>query len=233
MNNKSTIRFILGRLIAGSKLYRIYLRKHFSDKDKLNIGCGFNYVENWINIGLFQLHLMPYYVYLLKKKKNETTVIHFDMNQDFPINPTSIKYIYASHFIEHLTFEQGINFTKNSYKVMKKGGKIRLTCPDLETWTKKYYKKDNDFFDKYYNTNKEFNRLPELKTRGEIFMSQLHGWGHKWGYDFESLKDILERAGFSNIEKKQVLDSSLPDIKKLEPTVGMRALETVFVEAEK
>ncbi|HWQ95761.1 MAG TPA: hypothetical protein VN368_00160, partial [Candidatus Methylomirabilis sp.] len=70
-------------------------------------------------------------------------------------------------------------------------------------------------------------------TKGEIFTGQIHGYRHKWYYDFESIKDILERAGFSNITVKQLYESSMPDIIKLEPDSEGRLLETIYVEAEK
>lgn len=233
MDNRSAFLFLIGKLIGNSRLYRDLLKRRFSTEDRLNIGCGFNFVENWINIGLFHFVRIPYFIYLTKKKKNEALIINFDITKDFPMNPDSIKYIFAAHFIEHLNFEQGLKFVKNCYKVMKKGGIIRLSCPDLELWTKKYYKNDLDFFKKYYDFTKDTNKLSELKTKGEIFMSQLHGWEHKWGYDFESLKDILERVGFLNVVRKEVFDSSIPDIKRLEPSSESRLLETVYVEAVK
>jgi len=233
MKNKFAFIFLFGRLIGNSSLFRNIFSRHFSNEDKLNIGCGSNFVENWINISLFRFHRIPYFIYLTKKEKKDVIVIHFDITKNLPIKPDSISYVYASHFIEHLNFEQGLKFVNNCYTIMKKGGTIRLSCPDLGLWIQKYFEKDNDFFYTYYNLTKDNNKLSELKTMGEIFMSQLHGWGHKWGYDFESIKDILERAGFTKVVKKEVFDSKIPDIKKLEPTGGTRLLETVYVDATK
>jgi len=230
MQIESLFIFSLAKLTGKSKIYRELIKRRLSTADRLNVGCGINFVENWINIGLFDI---PGGIYSLSKTKNQTLIIHFDMTQEFPINPNKIRYIFAAHFIEHLNFSQGINFLRNCYKVMRKNGIIRLNFPDLELWSKKYYENDLSFFKKYYDFSKNISGLPELRTKGEIFMSQVHWWDHKWCYDFDSIKDILERAGFSNIARKKVFESSLPDIKKLESDAPDRILETIYVEAEK
>jgi len=71
------------------------------------------------------------------------------------------------------------------------------------------------------------------KTKGEIFMSQVHGWEHKWNYDFESMKHVLEKVGFSQTTKKKAFESSIPDIKEIEPYREIRIFETAYVEAIK
>ncbi len=198
------------------------------DIDKLNVGCGDIFVENWLNIGLFgSKKKFPYGVIT---KKNNILVLNLDVTKGLPFKQNKISYIYASHFIEHISFIHGINFLKNSYAAMKKGGIIRLTFPKLELWTKKYCEQNQDFFKKYCQLTRS---NVELKTKGEIFMSQVYGFGHHWNYDFESMKDILERAGFKNIRRKNPLESAISDIKKLEPMSELRLLETIYVEAEK
>jgi predicted SAM-dependent methyltransferase len=222
--------FFLTKLTSKSSFYKRILRRQLTSSDRLNIGCGTNFVENWINIGLFDI---PGAIYFSSKIKNQALFIHFDMTQELPIDPNTVQYIYASHFIEHLNFPQGLIFVKNCYKVMRKDGIIRLTFPDLELWIQKYLENDLNFFKKYYDFTKNINNLPELKTKGEIFMSQVHGWGHEWCYDFDSIKDLLERTGFSNVTRKKAFESSLPDIEKLEPETEQRLLETIYVEAKK
>jgi predicted SAM-dependent methyltransferase len=230
MQIKSLMLFFLTKLVSKSRFYKRILRKQLQSADRLHIGCGTNFVEQWINIGLFDT---PGAIYFSSKIKNQASFIHFDMTRELPIDPNTIQYIYASHFIEHLNFQQGLNFIKNCYKIMKKDGIIRLTFPDLELWIQKYIENDQNFFKKYYDSTKNINNLPDLKTKGEIFMSQLHGWGHAWGYDFDSIKDLLERTGFSRVIRKKAFESVLPDIEKLEPKTEQRLLETIYVEAKK
>jgi predicted SAM-dependent methyltransferase len=230
MELKSLLLFFFSKLTRKSRFNKKLLRKQLASSDRLNIGCGGNIVENWVNIGLFEI---PKALYYSSKITNQAKFVHFDVTSELPINPDSIQYIYASHFIEHLTFPQGLAFLKNCHKVMKRDGIIRLTFPDLELWILKYVENDTEFFKKYSDFTKNKNDLPDLKTKGEIFMSQVHGWGHKWCYDFDSVKDILERTGFSEVTRKKAFQSLIPDIDKLEPNIEQRLFESIFVEAKK
>ncbi len=64
-------------------------------------------------------------------------------------------------------------------------------------------------------------------------MSHLYTFGHKWGYDFESMKEKLQQLGFSHITKENPFDSLIPQIEELEPKTKGRLLETSYVEAKK
>lgn len=195
--------------------------------DKLNVGCGDDLIKGWLNI-----YFSRYTSYGSIIVKNGASMLNFDLTKELPIAENSVKYVYASHFIEHLTFSEGITMLQRCYRTMEKGGVIRLTFPDMELWIKNYYENNLQFFEKYKSLC-----LPGEKsiaeTKGEIFMSQVHGWQHKWSYDFESMKHVLKIAGFSQVFKKKVFDSLIPDIKEIEPNSASRLLETVYVEAVK
>lgn len=210
-----------------NKSARQIMVKKLKGIDRINIGCGKDFIKGWLNIGLF-LHVEIPYGYIIKQ--DGAFILNFDVTKRLPIARNTIKYLYASHFIEHLAFEDGIIFLKRCYMMMKKNGIIRLTFPDMELWIKQYYENNIDFFNKYKSF---YFPTRDVKTKGEIFMSQVHGSGHKWNYDFESMKDIMKRTGFSNIAKKQAFNSLIPEIRKIEPTEEGRLLETVYVEGKK
>jgi len=196
---------------------------------KLNVGCGERIIKGWLNVGLFNHEEHPYGKI---KIKDGAEVLNFDMTKELPIRKGSIEYIYSSHFIEHITFRQGMKFLERCFYYLKEGGIIRITFPDLELWVKNYYENNHIFFKKYKSI---FRGGAEsiLETKGEIFMSQIHNQNHKWNYDFESMKHILEKAGFSQIEKKRAFESCIQDIYDIEPGWMGRLMETCYVEAKK
>jgi len=198
--------------------------------DRLNIGCGDHCIRDWLNISLWRNEEIPYGT---TKKIRGAVVLHFDVTNGLPLPRNSVKYVYASHFIEHLKFQEGIKFLKRCHKVMKKDGIIRLTFPDLEMWIRNYYEDNMKFFRDYSRLVKPYNEISGLKTKGEIFMSQVHNWGHKWNYDAESMKHILEKAKFRETETRKMFESRIPDIRKIEPSNPTRLLETAYVEAVK
>lgn len=192
--------------------------------DKIHIGCGDDYVPGWLNIDLFPAKDIPYGSIV----KEGALVLRFNMTKNLPVSDNTIKYIYASHFIEHLTFEEGLIFLKRCYKMMQSGGVIRLAFPDLELFIKKYYENDTEFFNKWQDANK----IP-IKSKGELLLLLAHGFGHKCVYDAEMIKLNMEQVGFINITRKKHHDSLLPDIQKIEPSTQSRILTSAFVGAQK
>jgi predicted SAM-dependent methyltransferase len=193
--------------------------------DKLNLGCGSNFVKGWLNIGLLRKRKFPRNVV---KEKDGAFILNCNLTKKFPAC-VDVQYTYASHFIEHLAFQQAKRLLKKIYEVTQEGGVLRLTFPDLELWIKNYYENDTSFFLRYQSLY--LGR--ELKTKGEIFMSQVHGFGHKWCYDFETMKHVLGNIGFVGIQKKLAFNSVIPDIDQLEPNNAGRLLETAYVECFK
>lgn len=203
---------------------KIYKKRFFY----LNVGCGPKGIKGWLNIGIFPNFIIPCGLII---KKNEINYLNYDLNLGIPTKNNSIKNIYNSHFIEHLNLREGIKFYQEAFRVLKKGGIIRTSCPDLEKYAKKYIERDQNFYNNNYI--KKFCYYPEAKTPGEIFIAKAYDDinKHAWFYDIESLTHLMKEAGFKKIEKKEVHQSQIKDIKEIEPKY--RAIESLYVEAKK
>ncbi len=173
-------------------------------------------------------------------------VINHNVNLGLPFENSSVEVIFSSHFIEHLTFEEGLNFLKECYRVLKPNGILRIVCPDIMIWIDKVYNaKDIEFFETYKNAididyweNSVYNVKDKIKTNTQVLNSMIYNWGHKWMWDFESLKTELESVGFDSIEQMEHLKSNIPIIEKIETRLSndkieTRNLESMFVEAKK
>lgn len=199
--------------------------------DRLNVGCGKDFVPGWLNIGLFQNDVIPYGTIAIQ---GQTKILNWDMTKDMMLPENSIKYIFASHFIEHLTFYDAMNFYSRCLSVLEPGGLVRFSCPDFEIWVKNYVKNNQKFFKEYKETyfiggdGKDW-----AVTKAQIFSGSMFFWGHKWIYDFESLKEILERVGFKSVKRRSFLKGEMPELKKLEPHTKGRQMESLYVEAKK
>jgi predicted SAM-dependent methyltransferase len=193
---------------------------------RLHVGCGFLFAPDWINVGLFEESYLPYGT----TKYNNGLVLHLDITKDFPFDDGSLTAIYAAHFVEHFSFDEGLELARTFHRALAPGGVLRLTFPDLALWARKYVERDAAFFDRY---RKFFLSDPAVKVRtpGEIFMSQVHGWGHRWGYDVESVTHLLQLAGFEQASSRQAFESAIPDVRRLESSWEGRLMETGYVEA--
>lgn len=68
-------------------------------------------------------------------------LLSLDVRKGLPYKDNTVKYIYASHFLEHFSRKDAEYFLKECYRVMKKGGVIRIVVPDLQAGIKNYINK--------------------------------------------------------------------------------------------
>ena len=90
---------------------------------KLNIACGGRYHNGWVNIDFHA-------------ESNHVTKVN--ILGGLPFEDNSIDVIYSSHFLEHLSQEQADFVLKESYRILKEDGLIRVVVPDLEDICKEY-----------------------------------------------------------------------------------------------
>lgn len=112
--------------------------------------------------------------------------------------------IYSRHFFEHLTHSQALRTLDAWFKILTKGGRVHLICPNMRF-----------HLDQWHNWK---NLSPEEKNhcRAGFWGWQKEGdvssWDlHKSGYDFDKLKELVESKGFAKVKN---LDD--PDSKHLE-----------------
>lgn len=194
--------------------------------DKLHVGCGLVLLNGWINI-LYE----PREEYGRVKDVGGRALLNYNLLKQWPVDDSSIRFIAGSHFIEHLDLNSGIAFVKEGFRTLKPGGVIRLSCPDLEIYARNYCSGDKSFFE--HKLIKEWCAFSQAETAGEIFAAKAYdsGGSHKWFYDFDSLRHILELAGFQEIKKCSRLEGKTPGLEDIE--LSQRELETVYIEATK
>src|SRR6266498_1830799 len=82
---------------------------------RLHIGCGQEAIPGWINI---DNQALPGVDRVL------------DIRRGLPYH--RIQAIYAEHFLEHLTLEEGLGFLKECRRVLAPSGILRLSTPNLD-----------------------------------------------------------------------------------------------------
>lgn len=84
--------------------------------DKLNIGCGEDYRQGWINVD-------KYY---------PMSDLKFDLNvMPYPIEDNSIIEVNAEHVIEHL--ERPVEVMKEIHRICKGGAKVHIKVPNFSS----------------------------------------------------------------------------------------------------
>jgi len=93
----------------------------------LNLGCGSNYSSKseWTNLDF---------------STKEKDVIGYNLLQGIPFDSSSFDLIYHSHVLEHFSKESGKSMLEECFRVLKKGGVLRIAIPDLEVIITNYLK---------------------------------------------------------------------------------------------
>jgi len=177
---------------------------------KLHIACGRNYKKGWINIDNNSY-----------AKKD----FHLDLRNGIPFPDNSIDFIYNEHFIEHLSYEDGFNFLKEAYRVLKPNSVIRTSFPDLDTLIDSYIKD--------YWREMEWVKLINAHwyPSGCFMLNQcIREKGlHLYMYNVNELKRRLKEAGFrkNNIYKCKVNQSNYSELKDIERRADSSVVEAI------
>lgn len=107
----------------------------------------------------------------------------------------SVAEIYASHVLEHLGYLDELpNALKEFHRVLKVGGRLRLSVPDLETLCRLFLHPKLDMSSRFHVMRVMFGG----QTTPHDF--------HKVGMTEEFMTDYLQVAGFTSIERVETFD---------------------------
>ena len=176
---------------------------------KLNLGCGTDYKEGWINIDN-------------NSDNNITRLdINWDLTNPLPFKENTVNFIYNEHFYEHLSVEQGKSLVRNCMSVLAPGGVLRIAMPDLAVAVNNYLNVsiEEEPAIKKYN-------LGFVKTRAELLNMAFRWWGHQWLYDWEEFERRLREAGCVNIVRETISNSKHVEF------INLETRENSFLVAE-
>lgn len=165
---------------------------------KLSLGSGkVNLGRDWIHID---------------GSNNDTTHKHCKYSgiTNLPqFKDKSVDILYASHVLEYFDQIEVIDVLREWYRVLKKGGIIRLAVPDFEVLASLYCQKENIINIEIKSTGKRIvvKNPDKMKIRdliGPLFgRMEMDGKTiyHKTTYNFETLTQLLYHIGFKRITR--------------------------------
>jgi len=113
---------------------------------KLHLGCGATTPDGWLNVDYAlgaRLARVPLWRTVNRRLGvfdmdwDDRIVLH-DLTKPFPWPDGAADAVYSSHTLEHLSKQDGLNFLKECYRVLKHGGWIRIVVPDLKCYVDEY-----------------------------------------------------------------------------------------------
>jgi predicted SAM-dependent methyltransferase len=197
-----------------------YLRA--TDEPKLHIGGGWHLIEGWLNT---DIALVP-------------GVMHMDATRPFPLKDETFQYLFTEHMVEHIPYGQFITMLRECHRVMREGGVIRITTPDLNALAGLLSSARTQIKDRYIAF---FSRhlLPKdhPDTPAAIINAFFKSWGHIFIYDRDTLEIALRSTGFHSSERCRLGESNHASLRHLEHEErypdGLLDYESIAVEAIK
>lgn len=163
-----------------------------------------------------------------------------------PFPNETFKFCYSSHFFEHIEIWQLERLLIEIHRVLVKDGICRIVVPDLEIIAQAYvsHKQGNNSafsnlnltkspiieMNEHFGNTYEIN--PKLPDMLKPFSYQvLRKYGHKFMHDYDSLKELLIRAGFDRVIRQKFRQGEVQDLKILD--IESHRFESLYVEAIK
>ncbi len=197
------LRSLKTRLLTGNALMKD------AAVQRMHWGCGPKGKAGWINVDIL---------------KGDGIDITCDILDGLPLANDSLDYIVGIHVLNEIAYPNVPLALKELHRVLKVGGVLRLSLPDLEKNIHAFQNKTENYF---LIPDEEAARL------GGKFIAQILWYGAvRSFYTSDSIEEKLRQAGFSDVKQcsHQTTQSQFGnDIVELDD----RPKESLFVEAIK
>ena len=140
--------------------------------------------------------------------------------------------------IEHVSYAQGQHMLKECFRVLKDGGKIRISTPNLSFLILLYQNEKTELQKEYigWATETFIGSAPYCEDTF-VINNFVRDWGHTFIYDEKILRFSLEKAGFKEITKFELNESEDEILRNLENErrlpEGFLSLESFTLEGIK
>jgi predicted SAM-dependent methyltransferase len=182
-----------------------YTKGSIDNKRFYNIGAGNFYHPYWTNIDFYS-------DWYKKNNKKSLSGIHHDLMSlnELPIVNDSAEIVYSSHTVEHITDTAAQKLFDEAHRILKKGGILRITTPNVNLDYRAFVDNDRNYFywiDNYSKSG-EIERIKIIKPMNQssleqIFLyhfagnvSMLHKHGAKERISDEELKNLFSNKSF-------------------------------------
>ena len=203
------------------------IRRYFAsgrDFAGLQIGAGRDHLDGWLTTDL-----VP----------RELNTVYLDARRRFPLHDDTLDYIAAEHIIEHFEYRTAIQMLKECHRVLKDGGVLRLSTPDMHLVRRLMNPPLTPVLERYVSwSNRRYDSICDPHSTAHVVNRLQHEWGHQFLYDAGTLIGALEQCGFTEVTEctaGKSSHSSLIDIDRHAVEIGaeFNELESLIVEATK
>ncbi|MFK0191383.1 methyltransferase domain-containing protein [Kitasatospora sp. NPDC090308] len=155
-----------------------------------------------------------------------------DIGAPLPFADHSVDWVYAEHLIEHVPLDTAVRWLAEVRRVLRPGGLLRLTTPDLARYVEGYLDDREQFFRRHRRRLRTMRVGPPMPERRAFMLNQIfYHFGHRWIYDEAELRYVLDRAGYGafTVVRQEFQTGARPDVAALD--TAFRKDESIYLEA--
>ncbi|NJB67075.1 putative SAM-dependent methyltransferase [Desulfobaculum xiamenense] len=182
---------------------------------KVNLCCGPVLLDGWVNVDV-----------------NPGADVTLDLERALlPFADGSVGVLACISAINYFDRQRAQEIINDVHRVLAPGGIARFATQDLNVLARHYLERDTTFwFQAGANGEQRFPGETFGEKLNEFFYGFFSGAKHcKQVYDYESLRLLFERAGFTCIEQRDYRDSRIPEVDRIDN----RPEQMFFLEAVK
>jgi predicted SAM-dependent methyltransferase len=181
---------------------------------RINVGSSSSHLPGWLNADLL--------------RDPEEQCIRMDATEPWPFEPSSAQAVNSEHFIEHIGVDGARRYFAQAYRVLRPGGVIRTSTPDLEGLARVYLEGDPSLLELHREHGYE------ASGHGDLVNNYVYLWGHRHIFDFQKLAELLGEAGFESVERARFGESSHDELRGIDRhEVGALEVTVIAVDAVK
>ena len=159
--------------------------------------------------------------------------LEFDSREPYPFEDGSFEWAHAEHFIEHLELDEVIAWLTDVRRILKPGGHVRLSTPDLRRYIEGYLDPGNGFFAEHRSRLSGMRAFRETSVpdRAGWMVNQIfYRWGHRWIFDFDEIRFAAEQAGFdpAGVIQQSFGEGKVAEVAAMD--IESRNDESIYVE---
>ena len=204
----------------------------------INCGCGKLLRPGCLNVDRNQMgdregHLtQPGSMARVRIGGDTVYYLQHDLALTFPLDGAIFDWGYSEHFIEHIPPDDAIGWLAEMRRVLKPGGLLRVTTPDLQKYIDGYRDPNGKFFALHTERMEGMtgNKGSVPQRRAWMVNQIFRFFEHQWIYDFDEIIHAAVSAGFDRekIFREEFQSGLLENVPMLD--WPERNDETLYVE---
>ena len=176
----------------------------------LNIGCGSDLMEGFLNIDT--LPRLGTWARSAVQSWRRQGIYRIDLRVFDPQLEDFANGVLLHHVLEHLEPRQGLEGLRNVLRYLRSGGVLRLSVPSYGA----------------YFSSFSLNNPQSYQCQNIAINSLFYSWGHRHIYNASTLRDVLMHVGFQDVCEHRFSEGPMGEFDSME-----RQYESIYMTGRK